>query len=120
VADDFEQICVHLSIPKSYDRVSIGLQPPGPPFVVFDVFWYIMLFTIEFNYDFVAKTNKIANIGSNRLLAAELEAETLSVAEMEPQQTFRVSAVSSELTGEIPFFLRRGIGHRHTSNPCIG
>jgi hypothetical protein len=59
-----------------------------------------MLPTVKFYTELVIMTIKVENIGTNRLLTSELEAEQLTAAEDAPEKFFCVSLILTQLPCE--------------------
>jgi hypothetical protein len=59
-----------------------------------------MLPTVKFYTELVIMTIKVENIGTNRLLTSELEAEQLTAAEDAPEKFFCVSLTLTQLPCE--------------------
>jgi hypothetical protein len=73
------------------------LQVCSPDFIYLLTHTSVMLLTVNFYTELVIKTIKIENIGTNRLLTSELEAERLVAAEDAPEQLLCIGLILPQL-----------------------
>jgi hypothetical protein len=77
-------------IPETHDRITLRLKISAARVVFFNL--QGMLPAVHFNYKLTINTDKIADIGTDRMLPSELTTGNRPIAQQPPQAAFGVGS----------------------------
>ena len=86
-------------VPEPHDREALRLKICGSILVFFNL--SRVLPTVDFNHQLTINTNKVTNIGADRVLPSELAAGDRSIAQLLPQAAFGVCLCFAQLSGVV-------------------
>ena len=77
----------------------LALKPGGPPCVAFCGSLFAVVATVEFQDQLFPKTHEVHDIGANRVLSPESDAQAAQAPEVNPESGFRVSLATAKGSG---------------------
>ncbi len=89
------EILDQIGIPEAHHLEPLLVQFGGSPGIVGGIPFQPVLASVEFDNEFSFKRNEVGDIGSYRLLTAELEPVESAIAESVPEFAFEVGLIAA-------------------------